>query len=405
MTLADHRPRLRRGLAAARDAADPRQFVLWDNQRITQRQVRMTEHELAWCQLFTGRFELRDVQQMAMRQNGGQLIAVEHLVSLIERLDEAYLLDSTRFYEYLNGPIREPSCIGCYDSDPAQARKLLERVFTMPGGPGLPSGPPPVDSAIRALLVPHMDYVRGNITYGWGFRELFDRNAAKLFVIIGTSHYSPARFTLTRQNFQTPFGIVETDQSYVDRIASFYGDEVFSDPVAHLPEHSIELEVVLLQFLYEQFGPFRIVPLLVGSFHDCVTERTDPAANKDIARMVAALKRAEADSHEDVCYIISGDLAHIGPKFEDPKPVHQQQLADSKSQDEHLLRHAKEIDMNGYFRVIEREQDARRICGLPPTWTTLVAALPSRGRLLHYQQFVHPEGFESVSFASMAFDK
>jgi hypothetical protein len=28
-----------------------------------------------------------------------------------------------------------------------------------------------------------------------------------------------------------------------------------------------------------------------------------------------------------------------------------------------------------------------------------------RGRLLGYKQFVHPEGFESVSFASMAFDR
>ena len=32
------------------------------------------------------------------------------------------------------------------------------------------------------------------------------------------------------------------------------------------------------------------------------------------------------------------------------------------------------------------------------------AARPSAGRVLHYQQFVHAKGFESVSFASMAFD-
>ena len=41
---------------------------------------------------------------------------------------------------------------------------------------------------------------------------------------------------------------------------------LFDDPCAHLPEHSIELEVVLLQYLFEGRRPFRIVPLLVGSF-------------------------------------------------------------------------------------------------------------------------------------------
>ena len=47
--------------------------------------------------------------------------------------------------------------------------------------------------------------------------------------------------------------------------------------MAHLPEHSIELEVVLLQYLYEGKRPFRIVPLVVGSFHDCVDSGTEPS--------------------------------------------------------------------------------------------------------------------------------
>ena len=49
------------------------------------------------------------------------------------------------------------------------------------------------------------------------------------------------------------------------------------------------------------------------------------------------------------------------------------------------------------------EADRRRICGLPPTYTLLEAIRPRRGKLLHYDQYVHPEGYESVSFASMGF--
>ena len=56
-----------------------------------------------------------------------------------------------------------------------------------------------------------------------------------------------------------------------------------------------------------------------------------------------------------------------------------------------------------YFQVIADERDGRRICGLPPTFVTLAAAAPTSGKLLHYDQYVHPRRFESVSFASMGF--
>src|SRR6266536_6644680 len=160
-----------------------------------------------------------------------------------------------------------------------------------------------------------MDYERGGVTYGWGFKELVERTDARLFVVVATSHYSPNRFTLTRMNFATPLGTVETDQRYVDRLVNHYGTDLFDDPYAHLPEHSIELEVLLLQYLFEGHGPFRIVPLLTGSYHDRIAAGNSPDGAGDIVRMVAALRAAEAEAGEPVCYVISGDLAHIGPKF------------------------------------------------------------------------------------------
>src|SRR5262249_55534760 len=161
----------------------------------------------------------------------------------------------------------------------------------------------------------HIDYQRGGQTFAWAFREIAEHTDASLFVIIGTSHYSPARFTLTRQDFKTPLGIAQTDQAYIDRLVAHYGDGLFADPLAHVPEHSIELEVVFLQYLYEGKRPFRIVPLLVGSFHDCIDMGgISPAKRLDVARMIEALRRAEAETAEKICYLISGDLAHIGPK-------------------------------------------------------------------------------------------
>ena len=195
-----------------------------------------------------------------------------------------------------------------------------------------------------------------------------------------------------------------TDQDAVDRLHELYGDGLFNDPIAHLPEHSIELEVVLLQYLLEGKKPFRIVPLLTGSFADCVASECGPQESYDIGRMVRSLQQLEAELKEPICYIISGDLAHIGPKFDDPDPVAEPFLGVSLSQDHAILKEAEAVNANGYFEIIAAEQDRRRICGLPPTWTTLAAVQPTKGKLLHYGRDVHPQGFESVSFASMVFE-
>lgn len=395
------RPRLRPGLAATHDQRDQRYVIVYDQLRISSRHQRLTMLEFDWVQLFDGARTLRDIQAEAVRQ-AGVLMPLEMFAELAQRFDEALFLDGPRFRDLLSSPVREPSCIGCYEADPEALRRQLGRIFTGPGGPGLPNDPRP-DGTLRAALVPHIDYARGGATFAWGFKEVFERTDAALFVIIGTSHYSAQRFILTRKDFKTPLGIAPTDQAYIDRLVQHYGTGLFDDEITHIPEHSIELEVVFLQYLYEKRRPIRIVPLLVGSFYDCVNGATDPGAMADIARMIDSLKKAEAETNEPICYLISGDLAHIGPKFGDRQPVQDDELAHSKQQDAALLRHAEAGDLARYFQVIADEGDGRRICGLPPTFITLAAAQPRHGKLLHYDQFVHARRFESVSFASMAF--
>jgi AmmeMemoRadiSam system protein B len=394
------RPKLRQPLAARRT---PDGVLLHDPYRLGQ-PVHLTALGAEIAGRLDGTRTLRDVQAELVRLTGGQLVPVEAVAELVAGLDDALLLDSPRLAGLLDEPVRPPACIGTYSADPAELRDQLTDLFTAPGGPGLPGDPrPSPPGRLRAALLPHMDYARGNVTYGHGFKELVEGTDATVFVVVGTSHYSPHRFTLTRQHFDTPLGRVETDQGYVNRLDRGYGPGLFDDPLAHHPEHSIELEVVLLQFLLGGRRPFRIVPLLVGSFGDCVEEGTSPADAPDIARMVAALRAAEAACPDPVCYLISGDLAHIGPKFGDNQRAAGDRLADSRRQDEAILQQVEAADPAGYFGVIAAEEDRRRVCGLPPTWLTLAAARPRRGRVLHYQQYVHPKGHESVSFAAAGF--
>jgi AmmeMemoRadiSam system protein B len=393
------RPRLRPGIAAARDADDPHAIVLYDELRITRQIVRVSPREFTWLQWFDGTNSLRDVQRAAMPESNSSL---EPLSALIDKLDAATFLDGPSFQEVFTRPVREPSCIGCYATEPNALREQLASYLKqIPAKAGVNRNGQ--RRRLRALLAPHIDYGRGHETYAWAYRDLPSLTDASLFVIIGTSHYSGERFSLTRQHFKTPLGIAETDSAFVEQIEKHYGAGLFDDPLAHIPEHSIELEVVWLQYMFEHIRPIRIVPLLVGSFHDCVLMGRDPADAADLNRMIQALQRAESAAKESVCYIISGDLAHIGPKFGDEGRVNDRQLEHSQQMDDAILKSAERADAEAYFRIVESERDERRICGLPPTWTALQAARPTAGQLLHYDRYVHPEGHESVSFASMAF--
>jgi AmmeMemoRadiSam system protein B len=393
------RPQLRPCLSVVPQDDHGLSFALWDQLRLSDRRVCLTGSERQWLRLLDGRNTLLDLQAKALPPFG--------VARLVEQLDDAFLLEGPRFRERLRacdpGPVRPPACLASYEPGPASLRRQLDRFFTAPGGPGKPRECRP-DDRFRAALVPHIDYARGGTSYAWSFKEVFERSPATLFVIIGTSHYSSHRFTLTRKHFQTPLGIARTDQDYIDRLVRRYGNGLFDDELlAHLPEHSIELEVIFLQHLYDGRRPFRIVPLVVGSFADCVHGGREPGDCADVGRMVEALRAAQRDTAEPICYLISGDLAHLGPKFGDAQRVTPAQLDHCRKQDHALIARAEAADPAGYFQIIADEDDRRRICGLPPTWTVLAALRPAAGQLLHYGQYVHPRGQESVSFASMAF--
>lgn len=403
MTPAD-RPRLRPFLEVNEDGPGAAQLVIHDRLRLSHAAFRVSPLQLRLFALLDGTRTLSDLQADAMRLTGGQFVPASFFTELARQLDEALFLDTPRFRRVAESAVRPPACVGAYPEDPGELRQLLHGLFTHPDGAGLPArlggGPP-----LRGVLAPHIDYARGGLCYTFAYRELAERTDAALFVLIATSHYSPHRFALTRKHFRTPLGVVPTDGRAVDRLAAHYGDGLFDDEwQAHFPEHSIELEVVFLQYLYEGRRDLRIVPLLVGSFHDCVGAAAPPERRGDIARMVAALRELERAVDEPICYIISGDLAHIGPRFGDAGPLRDDQLAHSHAQDQATLRQLEQASAAGLFNTVAQERDRRRICGMPPAWLALSAAQPARGRALNYGRFVHPRGSESVSFASMVFE-
>ena len=401
-TSATRRPCLRPGLSAARDSGAAGRIVLFDTLRQSPQPLSLSADEFQLVQRMNGECDWD--QLIAMSLSWPASDRAPALEALVHRLEDGLYLDGPRWHARLAAPVREPSCIGCYAGEPAALRRQLAQMFGDPRSSGLPDESVRPHGRLRAVLVPHIDYARGGHTYTWAFKELAEQTQAQLFVIIGTSHYSRHRFTLTRKHFQTPLGIVPTDQDYIDRLVHHYGPGLFDDEIqAHFPEHSIELEVVLLQYLLGERRPIRIVPLVVGSFHDAVRDQQQPAEKEDIAQMIMAPARGGSRAARAACLHHQRRPGAHRSQVRRPPPG-ESRLAGTKQDPGSCHRDSGRASRHdGYFQVIAEEDDRRRICGLPPTYTLLRALEPQTGKLLHYDQYVHPDGYESVSFASMAF--
>lgn len=399
----EDRPRLRPYLAASPDPARPGIHVLHDQVRVSDTQLSIGPIDLEILKRMGGKSSLREIHQQIQQELGQKLILpLPRILRFVEELENALFLDSPAYHSVIQAPVRKPSCIGCYEGQPKAFKEQMGELFTRFGPPEKLEEAK--DHKLSGLIVPHMDYARGGATYAHAFHHLMGQTNAKLFVILATSHYSGHPVNLTRKHFQSPLGIIPTDIAYVDRIAEQLGDWAFEDEVvAHFPEHSVELEAVLLHYLRPRENDFRIVPIVLGNIDKAMRSGQPGEKNAILSKILKALKSAEAAAKESVCYLLSGDLAHIGPKFEDPVKLDKDRIASSRKQDRIVMDHLVRGSADDFLKEVASEQNARNICGVAPFWYGLKLMGNRPGKLLHYQQFIDPKWRESVSFASVAY--
>jgi MEMO1 family protein len=357
---------------------------------------------------FDGQTSLLDIQARILRETG-QLITSAELKTLVTQLDHAMALDGPTFAAFVEGYrnelTRPPAHAGrAYAGTERALRAQLGQFFFDAKGAGLPRDSVPNEAPLRGILSPHIDFQRGGPIYTWSYKELFEKSDADTFVILGVAHqFCRHRFVLTRKDFETPFGLAQTDRTYVDRIAALAGEHLFDDELAHRTEHSIEFQVVFLQFLLGGRRDFTIVPILVSSFHDLMEGGVDPIETDEVRRFVDALRAAESASGKKVAYIGGIDLSHVGPEFGDPEPVDPATLDRVRTFDTAMLDRAAASDPAGWFGTAASVGNRWRVCGLAATYTMLHAMGPSEGRILGYDQAIDAQRTCLVSFASLAF--
>jgi len=120
------------------------------------------------------------------------------------------------------------------------------------------------------------------------------------FVIFGAAHgyfgQSPALYD--RGSWMTPLGEVAIDEELADAVLS--AGSAVSDAGAHRAEHSIEVQVPFIQYL---FGGAKILPIIVPPIKQAV------ALGNSIGQII------NKDEHKKIVCIGSTDLTHYGPRY------------------------------------------------------------------------------------------
>jgi len=361
--------------------------------------------------LFDGKHSRIDLQAEFMR-HFGELLFQEKVQEVIDQLDAHFLLENERFqtmarqiYEdFRKSTVRNLNLSGeAYESEPERIRETLLEYFREPEGPGYPRAFRSAEDLVGAIA-PHIDYRRGGSCYAWAHKALRESCNADLFLILGTAHASTKMpFTLTRKHFETPWGIVETDQEFLSEVEKAGGLGFYDDEFVHKGEHSIELQLVFLRALWEKKNPPKIVPILCGSFHEAIRTDRSPLELPGVGKFLDAIRAAMTANKKKICILASADLAHVGLRFGDPDPPNSLTLSLLGEEDQRMLKFVEGLDAEGFFGFLKREKDRRRICGFSPIYTLLHLIRAREGRLLKYGQSMEPNSQSVVTFASLAY--
>jgi MEMO1 family protein len=399
---------------------------LYDRQDPSAGQVVITRAGLFLASLLDGARSASGVQA-AFALRAGATLSADQIEAFVEKLDRAYLLDSSRFQarrrrtadEFRRQPSRPAvHAGGAYPGEPSTLRAFLERQYTAPGGPGARPGPVAHPSR-RGLIAPHIDLHRGAHSYAWGYKALAESEPAGLYVLLGTCHQPMRRpFAATRLPYDTPFGPVIGDLEFLERLQRRAPFDIYEDELSHAREHALEFQAVYLRYLGHTGDgcPAKVVSILCvppGTVPDGGTPRDDPATEQ----LIQALSETVAEDGRKVCFIGGADFAHVGPQFGDSAPVNRQFAEHVRQGDLAMLEYAAAADADGFYRQVVHEQRGpgmagesmavggpRRICGLAPMYALLRLVEGSRGSVLHYDQWVDRGGAGSVTFGCVVYD-
>ena len=211
-----------------------------------------------------------------------------------------------------------------------------------------------------ACMLPHAGYIYSGAVAAQTVQRI---NIKEKVILLGPNHtgYGAQFSIMTEGIWQTPLGEVKIDTLLAKEILQ-HSQYLEDDTGAHLQEHSLEVELPLLQY----FRPdFKIVPIVVIADEISIL--------KEIGKGIAfAIK--ESNLADSTMIVASSDLTHYEPQ------------AQAIKKDQEAINAILDLNED---RLMEKVQQLRlSMCGFAPVVVMLVAAKllgAKTAKLVNYQ--------------------
>lgn len=190
---------------------------------------------------------------------------------------------------------RKPYAAGRFYTDkPAELKSQLQQMFSK-------SLQKKAGNMPLAIIVPHAGYIYSGEIAASAYNQIDPDTKFEHIFIIGSSHTTtfPGASVFCKGHYETPLGVVKVDLELV-RLLEKENQLIRCYPEAHSEEHSIEVQLPLLQ--YHMKTDFTIVPVIIGS------------PTIETAKKLAAILKPYLN--EKNLFVISSDFSHY-PRYRD----------------------------------------------------------------------------------------
>ena len=382
-------------------------IVLWDPTGLSTDKLVLPLNYFFIIQHFDGEHSLTDIVGIYLKRFGEFLMPnkVEQLVADLETKlflegERAETAKQQAREAYRQAPLRPALFAGrSYEADGAKLQRQIEGFFTSKEGPDFK---PSLNAGklIKALVAPTYDLKQAGPVYAWAYKELQEAQQPDVYVVIGTASAGMGSFfAVTDKDFETPLGLVRTDQPIVAKIRECMPDS-FNDDLCHQAEHAIEFQLPFLQEVVGSKKPFTIVPILCSFSALTVAE---PTMLKQVTTFLDAVLEMLKKDGRSYCVIAAGELAHLGMRYGDKEPPTDFSFHRSMQRDLEMLKPVEELKADEFANYIIKEQDQRRISGFAPIFSLLRLIEAEKGEVLRYDRGITDQYNSTVTYASMAF--
>ncbi len=242
--------------------------------------------------------------------------------------------------------VRRPVVAGAfYPAQPDRLRQQIEQCFKNRLGPGRLPGETQAEREIYSVVCPHAGYMYSGAAASHSYLALAEQEKPETVIVIGPNHtgWGTPVSVMGDGSWETPLGRVPLDKALAKEI--FERSEIIDyDNAAFLREHSVEVQVPFLQYIY---GDFKLVPICMG-YQDLETSR----------EVGEAIHGAAED--KNVVVVASTDLTHQEP----------QESANRK--DRLVIDAILEMDEEKLQRTVREHRITT--CGYGPVSASLVAS-------------------------------